>query len=127
LEVADIFVINKADRAGVRETRRDLEQMLDLGMHEWRPLIVETIASTGFGTDDLWSAIVEHREWLEDGHDEPRRRERMGRELDKVLSAMMRSKVKELAHGEAYERQLHALLAGTTDPYRAAEELLQEP
>jgi LAO/AO transport system kinase len=126
LEVADIFVINKADRPGVRETRRDLEQMLDLGTHEWRPLIVEAIASTGFGTDDLWNAIVEHRRYLENGRFDEHRREGMRRELDKVLSAMLRSKVKDLSHGEAYEREVDALLAGATDPYRAAAKLLSE-
>jgi LAO/AO transport system kinase len=126
LEVADIFVINKADRPGVKETRRDLEQMLDLGSHEWRPLIIETVASTGAGTDELWGAIVAHRSYLEDGHLDDRRRARMRRELDKVLAAMMRSRVTDLARGDAYESQVDSLLAGTTDPYRAAEALLSE-
>jgi LAO/AO transport system kinase len=77
LEVADIFVINKADRAGVRETRRDLEQMLDLGgEHEWRPLIVETIATDGTGTDGLWEAMVTHRQG--DRRDGPFARDRPG-------------------------------------------------
>lgn len=126
LEVADIFVINKADRPGVKETRRDLEQMLELGHPEWRPLIIETVASTGEGTDALWDAIVQHRTYLEDGHIDDHRRIRMRRELDKVLSAMLRSKVADLAKGEAYEEQVDALLSGTTDPYRAAEVLLSE-
>lgn len=126
LEVADIFVINKADRPGVKETRRDLEQMLELGHHEWRPLIVETVASTGEGSEGLWEAIVQHRSYLEDGHINEHRRTRMRRELDKVLSAMLRSRVAELARGEAYERQVDSLLAGSTDPYRAAEVLLSE-
>ena len=126
LEVADIFVINKADRPGVRETRRDLEQMLDLGVHEWRPLIVETVANTGVGTDELWAAIVEHRTFIEDGRLDEHRRTRMKKELDKVLSALLRSKVADLAHGVSYDAQVDALLAGTTDPYRAAETLLAE-
>ena len=50
MEVADVFVINKADRAGADETRRDLEQMLDLSAStEWRPPIVPTVATTGAG------------------------------------------------------------------------------
>jgi LAO/AO transport system kinase len=126
LEVADIFVINKADRPGVKETRRDLEQMLELGHHEWRPLIVETVANTGEGSEQLWDAIVQHRSYLEDGHITQRRRARIRRELDKVLSAMLRSRVAELARGEAYEHQVDSLLAGETDPYRAAEVLLSE-
>jgi LAO/AO transport system kinase len=127
LEVADIFVINKADRAGVRETRRDLDQMLDLGgAHDWRPPILETTATDGAGIAELWDAIVEHRTFLESGQLEERRRARMRVELDTVLSAMVRSRIGALAHGDAYEGQVDALLAGATDPYRAATELLAD-
>ncbi len=128
LEVADIFVINKADRAGLRETRRDLEQMLDLGAgHEWRPQILETVATTNTGTEELWAALVAHRTFLEHGRLDAHRRSRMRRELDKVLLVTVRSRIGALAHEEAYEAQVNALLAGTTDPYRAAEALLAEP
>lgn len=125
LEVADIFVINKADRAGVRETRRDLDQMLDLGgVHEWRPPILETVATVGSGITELWDAVVEHRTFIERGPLDERRRARMRVELDKVLSAMVRSRIGALAHGDAYEEQIVELLAGATDPYHAAETLL---
>lgn len=127
LEVADIFVINKADRAGVRETRRDLEQMLDLGgAHEWRPPILETTASTGAGTAELWDAVVEHRAFLDSGPRARRQREQLRRELDKVLAVAVRSRVTELARGAAYDAQVDELVAGRTDPYRAAETLLSE-
>ena len=70
LEIADLFVINKADRPGARETRRDLELMLDLTeLGGWRPPIVETVASTGDGVDDLWDAIGGHRDHqIDRGH-----------------------------------------------------------
>jgi LAO/AO transport system kinase len=127
LEVADIFVINKADRTGVRETRRDLDQMLDLGgTHEWRPPILETVATTNGGVDLLWDAVVEHRKFLDDGRLENRRRARMRIELDKVITATVRARVGDLAHGDAYEAQVSALLAGTTDPYQAARALLED-
>jgi LAO/AO transport system kinase len=127
LEVADIFVINKADRAGVRETRRDLDQMLDLGgEHEWRPPILETVATTSTGVDELWDSVVAHRKFLDDGRLEHHRRARMRHELDKVITATVRARVGALAHGEAYEAQVSALLAGTTDPYQAALALVEE-
>ena len=48
LEIADVFVINKADRPGVDDTRRDLEQMLELSAHrDWAPPIIPTVATTG--------------------------------------------------------------------------------
>ncbi len=125
LEVADIFVINKADRTGVRETRRDLDQMLDLGgAHEWRPPILETVATEGTGVVELWDAVINHRTFIESGPLDDRRRTRMRVELDKVLSATVRSRIVALAHGDDYEAQIDSLLSGTTDPYRAAEALL---
>src|SRR3954454_14256357 len=68
LEVADVFVINKADRPGVDDARRDLEHMLDLsadGADAWRPSVVTAVASTGDGTDGVLDAIRAHRAWLE--------------------------------------------------------------
>jgi LAO/AO transport system kinase len=125
LEVADVFVINKADRPGVRETRRDLEQMLDLGgEHEWRPTILETVATDGTGVKELWEEVLTHRRFLLDGKFDQHRRARTRAELDKVLSVSVRSRVAGLAHGAAYEAQVDLLLAGKTDPYRAAETLL---
>ncbi|MEZ5141716.1 MAG: methylmalonyl Co-A mutase-associated GTPase MeaB [Acidimicrobiales bacterium] len=61
MEIADIFVINKADRPGVADTRRDLEQMLELSSPSaWRPPIVATTAASGEGVDELWRVIGDH-------------------------------------------------------------------
>ena len=127
LEVADVFVINKADRAGVSGTRRDLEQMLDLGgAHEWRPQILETVATNDEGTEELWHAIGEHRRFLGAERLGEHRRARMRAELDKVIMAMVHSRIGDLGHGASYEEQIERLIAGSTDPYRAAEALLGE-
>src|SRR5690606_19311825 len=62
LEVADVFCINKADRPGAAEARRDPEQMLDMTTgRDWRPPVVDTVATDGTGVDDLWAAIQAHR------------------------------------------------------------------
>jgi LAO/AO transport system kinase len=128
LEVADIFVINKADRPGVRETRRDLEQMLDLGAaRTWRPLIVETSAANNDGTEALFEAVDAHRHFLGREYLLAARRRRTQGELDKVVATMLRSRVIDLARGSAYEREIEAVLEGRTDPYMAAERLLLEP
>jgi len=75
LEVADVLVINKSDRPGVRETRRDLVHMLQLsGEMEWTPPIVETVGSSGEGLGELWEAIESHRSHLESGEGLARRR-----------------------------------------------------
>src|SRR3954451_22188764 len=68
MEIADLFVVNKADRDGVPETVRDLEMMLDLSGHsDWRPRIVQTVATRGAGVDEVWGAIGEERAFQEEG------------------------------------------------------------
>ncbi|NNN08848.1 MAG: methylmalonyl Co-A mutase-associated GTPase MeaB [Acidimicrobiaceae bacterium] len=125
LEVADIFVINKADRAGTSETRRDLERMLDMGpATAWRAPIVETVASDGRGVDDLWNELTRHHHFLAGDERELRRRRRVAHELDRVLGALLRESVHSGAAVERYEEQLDDLIAGRTDPYRAARALL---
>ena len=127
LAVADIFVINKADRAGLRETRRDLEQMLELGTaKEPRPPILETVASSGAGAGELWRAIIEHRRLVTGTQQDHHRAAQARAELDRVLSVMLRARIGELAEGAAYTEQVAALIDGRTDPYRAAEALLSE-
>lgn len=127
LEIADIFVINKADRAGASETRRDLENMLDMSstMGEWRPPIVDTVASTGEGVDKLWTAIGDHRAHLErSGELAERRRRRLLDELSEVLVRRVERRIHQLEDGEAYDQARQRVLNGDVDPYTAADELL---
>ena len=94
MEVADVFVINKADRPGVQETRRDLEQMLELSSETgerpddgWRVPIVPTVSTTGEGVTELWDAIGRHREHATaSGELERRRRFRLGEELREIVA-----------------------------------------
>jgi len=126
LEIADVFVINKADRPGVREARRDLEQMLDLSRPgAWRPEIVDTTATAAEGVADLWGAVSRHRDHLRDsGRLTTRRADRMGQELRRVLLARAEVRVEELAAGEEFASAVKALTAGELDPYGAADRLL---
>jgi GTPase len=128
LEIADVFVINKADRPGVREARRDLAQMLDMSRPGvWRPEIVETIASSGEGLGDLWRAVAHHRDHLrESGRLAVRRSDRLAQELRRVLLARVSVRVDELAAGEEFTTAVKALAAGELDPYQAADRLLAE-
>ncbi|HEX3795649.1 MAG TPA: methylmalonyl Co-A mutase-associated GTPase MeaB [Acidimicrobiales bacterium] len=128
LEIADLFVINKADRPGAREARRDLEQMLDLStLGEWRPPIVDTTASTGAGVPELWEAIASHRDHLrQSGLLEARRADRLAHELKKVLLARSAARIAELASGEEFASAVKALAAGELDPYGAADRLLAQ-
>jgi LAO/AO transport system kinase len=127
LEVADVFVINKADRPGVREARRDLEQMLDLARPgSWRPQILDTTATAGEGVGTLWEAVARHRAHLvETGRLVTRRSERLALELRRVLVARTEVRIDELVAGEEFTSAVKALLAGELDPYQAADRLLE--
>jgi LAO/AO transport system kinase len=127
LEMADIFVINKADRPGAQDTARDLEQMLDLSTPgDWRPPILQTTAASGDGVDELWQTIGEHREHLEkEGRLEARRADRMVNEL----RAIVRHRLEHLAWSRFDDAALadlrDDLVERRTDPYAAAEEVLR--
>ena len=127
LEIADVFVINKADRPGVREARRDLEQMLDLSRPgAWRPEIIDTTATAAEGVAELWTAVSHHRDHLRDtGRLTTRRAGRMAQELRRVLLARAEVRVEELAAGEEFAAAVKALVAGELDPYGAADTLLE--
>jgi len=127
LEIADIFVINKADRPGTAETRRDLDNMLDLdpAMGDWRPPIILTTATTGDGLGELWASVGDHGAYLQRSGELLRRRERrLIEELDRVLVRRLAADVRTLAEGEVYERLTAAMLARRVDPQAAAAELL---
>jgi len=131
MEIADLFVINKADRPGARDTRRDLEQMLDLtdltDLDGWRPPVVETVASTGDGCDQLWDAVGQHRDYLtERGLLGERRRRRLEREFRQILVARVEQRIDSSQSGEVLAEVTNALAAGDIDPYEAADRMLTD-
>lgn len=126
LETADIFVINKADMPGAEQSRRDLEQMLDLSTPgDWRPPILETVAVTGDGVDTLWAEIGRHEAYLDGaGLLERNRRERLRREFRRVLRARIEAEIDRLSSLERFAELDDAVVEHRLDPYAAAEELL---
>ena len=127
LEIADVLVINKADRPGVRETARDLRNMLELsGPLEWTPPIVETVASTGDGIAGLWDAIASHREHLENlGELERRRVQRAGEEAVRIAGGRFARAVEAAAGEPANADLLAALKERRIDPEEAAGRLVE--
>ena len=128
MEIADVFVINKADRKGVEETRRDLEQMLDLSdlPHDaWRPTIVTTVANTGEGVPELWDAVLEHREHAESsGLLEERRRFRSSEELREIVANRLRERAREICTGDRWDEVTGEVTEQRLDPWSAADEML---
>ncbi len=126
LEIADLFVINKADRKGVEEARRDLELMLELSdLGDWRPPIIPTVASRGEGIDELWAAIEDHRAYAESsGLLAERRARRLREELREIIVRRLEARAQQLCGGDRYERLERAVIAREVDPWSAADELL---
>ena len=126
LETADLFVINKADMPGAGETRRDLEQMLDLtALGDWRPPVLETSASTGEGVDALWDEIARHERHLEEhGALERRRAHRLEREFRIVLAARIQHDVDRLSTRGEFAGLAQAVAEHRLDPYDAADRLV---
>ncbi len=128
LEIADVLVINKADRPGVQETARDLRLMLQLsGTLDWTPPIVKTVASTGEGVTELWDAITSHREHLEHrGELEVRRAERARDEALRIAKGLFERALGAAVAGSANADLLTALREKRMDPDQAAGRLVAE-
>jgi LAO/AO transport system kinase len=129
LEIADVFVINKADRPGADATYRDIQGMLGLGERaagEWRPQVVRCTAVRGEGIDEVVAAIGKHRGWLADTGNLTVRRERRARvEVEAIALGALRARIGDLREGTALETLGAAVAAGELDPYAAADELLK--
>lgn len=127
LEIGDLYVINKSDRDGADSLRRELRSMLALGERSgngWRPEIVKTVASQGEGADQVVEAIGRHWDWLtETGELQRIRTQRARLEIESIAVTSLRERWR-LRDEEALDRLAEQVLAGTNDPYRAADELL---
>ena len=132
IEIADVFVVNKADRDGADQTVRDLRYMLSLGgphsaAGAWRPEIVRTVAVRAEGVADVIAAIDKHCAWMAgNGELDRRRRARAAAEIEAIAVSAMREQFRDV-HGSASLDKLAAeVAAGTTDPYAAADRLVGE-
>ncbi len=135
LEVADLFVVNKADRDGADTVARDLRQMLHLGEERpWDVPVVKTVAERGdrtrdgdSGVGELVERIAAHHAYLEaSGALERRRRARAGREVEEIALSSLRAELGGLGHGEALDSLAEQVAAGKLGPYSAADQLLDQ-
>ncbi len=127
LEIGDVYVVNKADREGADQVVRDLRSVLSLGAvaGSWRAPIVKTVAQTGEGIADVVSAIAAHRQRLVDTGELTTRRTRRARdEVEAIAVTSLRRRFADL-HGHAdLDALATAVVAGSTDPYTAADRLV---
>ncbi len=132
LEVADVFVVNKADRPGADDVRRDLDLMLDLshvtGQEDgsgYRPPIVMCSAIDGDGTTDVWQAVADHLEILGKlGRRHIRRRHRIRAEIRATLNQALDSRIDDLIYSEVGERLVSDAQNASRSPSSAAAAVL---
>ena len=131
IEIADVFVVNKADRDGADQVVRDLRYMQGLGGRHsaagsWRPPIVKTVAARAQGVDDVVAAIDKHRSWLEStGEFDHRRRVRAAAEIEAIALGTVRRRFAEVHGSAALDEAAARVVAGETDPYSAADRLVE--
>ncbi|WP_089954236.1 methylmalonyl Co-A mutase-associated GTPase MeaB [Lentzea xinjiangensis] len=124
LEIADVFVVNKADREGADQTARDLKYMVSLGRRDrsgpsWRPPVVKTVAASAEGLDRVVTAIAEHRSWMA-AHGElaERRLRRASAEIEAIAVERVRTRLGPAGH------LAELVVGGELDPFAAAELLI---
>ncbi|MGB5931549.1 MAG: methylmalonyl Co-A mutase-associated GTPase MeaB [Anaerolineae bacterium] len=128
-EIADLFVVNKADREGAEGAVATLNYLLDMNQAEgerWRPPILKTVAIRGQGVEAVVDALEEHRGYLKkSGQLELRNRERSEEEVKRIIEeALWGRLLSRLKEGE-WERMMLRIADRELDPYAAAEKLLE--
>jgi LAO/AO transport system kinase len=125
MEIADIYVINKADRPGAKDTHRELKNLIQMSDAEWKPGIVETVAIKNEGIDDLWNAVEKHRAYQEEkGLLESRRKRRIARELKEIVAERYRQRVEDET-APLLEELVNEVAGRRLDPYSAADRLIE--
>ena len=127
LEIADVFVINKADYEGADRLQKELVGMLSLGdIGPWRPPIVQTVASNGKGVPELVDAIERHRKSASDsGAATERKSAFLEQTLMRHLSSKLLEGIREFgAKGGELSRTLDDIRTRKQSPVAAAEELV---
>ncbi|RLF73310.1 methylmalonyl Co-A mutase-associated GTPase MeaB [Thermococci archaeon] len=132
MEIADIFVVNKADKEGAEATMFELELMLDLEKDKWqksgwRPPVVSTIAFTNKGVDELWGAINEHMEFLlNSGKIKEKRKFRVREEIKAIVSSKIARKIGEKMGEDDIAVLIEMIAKREIDPYSAADLVLEK-
>jgi GTPase len=126
-EIADIFVVNKADREGADRVKAELELSVHLRSGDgWRPPVLLTQAAIDQGVDAVVGAIAKHSEYLHEHVDAARESERRTREFVEVLSAELEERAARAVADGGAPALLGEVRAGKLNPYSAARRIIED-
>ena len=128
MEIADIFVVNKADRENADKALIDIQAMLQLNNKEktWKPPILKTVALTGEGVPQLIEKLEEHKQFLEKEKELRKPLLKAEAELiEAIKEKAVNSIIEELKKEGKFEEILQNILEKKIDPASAAEKLLR--
>ena len=148
LEIADLLVVNKADRPGAANTVKALRMMLQMGHgisarrpdrgqtgsdagdnagRSWKVPVLETVATEGEGVENVVDAILEHGDYLqESGEWEEREKDRSRQEVEQLLQAHVLDRLRAAVPAGERERVIASVAARQLDPYSAVAQLFEE-
>ena len=130
MEIADVLVVNKADREGVLRTERELEALLSLATREdeWQPPIVKTVAIENRGIAELAAAVEKSKQFQAGAPAAAGRRQAIARW--RIVELLRDRLVAETLSRDGASERLEQLAAEVAikkrDPYSAVEELIKE-
>ena len=126
LEIADVFVVNKADVPGADKVARELRDLVrqGKGTSDWKPPVVQTTATSGAGIDELLDAVERHHAVIaESGELERRRRERLRAEVEAIVVERAAERARRALEEGTMGSELSGDLRGV-DPYAIADRIL---
>ena len=127
IEIADILVVNKADRPGADEAVKDLRQMLNLGTprNDWRTPVLKTSSQNNTGIDELIEAVQKHRDWAaQSGEAQKRTGDAMRSEIQALLRERVLRDLARRMDPQSLDNVVSLVTDKRLDPYGAVEELL---
>lgn len=135
MEIGDIFVVNKADREGAGKTVRELKFMLQMSSERlqaagWDPPVIETVASTNQGIEQVYEAILRHRDHLlQPGHDQLKKREEVrvrNQLLDLLKENLIETALERIGGISGLNGFVREIVDREKDPYGVSSELLHK-
>ena len=125
MEIADVFVVNKADRGGAEETASEIQSMLMMAIaREWQPPVIVTSGVSNVGADALWAAVGAHRAFVQHDDAGPSRtavrRTRAADEIRALMVEIAVGHVEALATSTDFDAAVDAVVRGELDAYSAA-------